>query len=51
MVKAILILNEIAITLREERKKQGSINFNKKEIKFKLDSENNPIEVIFKENK
>jgi len=51
MVKAILILNKIAITLREERKKQGSINFNKKEIKFKLDSENNPIEVIFKENK
>ena len=50
-VNAILVLNEIATTLREERKKQGSINFNKKEIKFKLDSKKNPIEVIFKENK
>ena len=51
MTRAILILNEIAKTLREERKRKGSINFNKKEIKFKLDSDNNPIEVIFKENK
>jgi ribonuclease R/exosome complex exonuclease DIS3/RRP44 len=51
MVNAIVILNEIASTIREERKKQGSINFNKKEIKFKLDSLKNPIEVIFKENK
>ena len=50
-VNAILVLNEIATTLREERKKQGSINFNKKEIKFKLDSKKNPIEVVFKENK
>jgi len=51
MVNAIVILNEVALTVREERKKQGSINFNKKEIKFKLDSLKNPIEVIFKENK
>ena len=51
MTRAILILNEIAKTLREERKRRGSINFNKKEINFKLDSDNNPIEVIFKENK
>ena len=50
-VNAILVLNEIATTLREERKKQGSINFNKKEIKFKLDSKKNPIEVVFKKNK
>jgi len=51
MVNAIVILNEVALTVREERKKQGSINFNKKEIKFKLDSLKNPIDVIFKENK
>ena len=51
MVKAILILNEIATTLRKERKRQGSINFNKKEITFKLDEKKNPIEVIFKESK
>ena len=51
MVKAILVLNEIAITLRKERKRQGSINFNKKEITFKLDEKKNPIEVIFKESK
>ena len=51
MVKAILVLNEIAITLRQERKRQGSINFNKKEITFKLDEKKNPIEVIFKESK
>jgi len=51
VVKAILILNEIAKTLREERRQKGSINFNKKEIKFKLDSNNNPIEVNFKESK
>ena len=51
MVKAILILNEIATTLRKERKRQGSINFNKKEITFKLDEKKNPTEVIFKESK
>ena len=51
LVEAIVRLNEIAIIKRKEREKEGSVNFNKKEIKFKLDNNNKPIEVIFKENK
>ena len=51
IVKAIIKLNEIAIIKRKKREEKGSINFNKKEIKFKLDSSQNPVEVIFKENK
>ena len=51
MVEAIINLNEIAQQRRKEREKQGSINFNKKEIKFKLDNKQNPIEVLFKESK
>ena len=51
LVEAIINLNEIAQQRRKEREKQGSINFNKKEIKFKLDNKQNPIEVLFKESK
>ena len=51
LVDAIINLNEIAKQKREEREKEGSINFNKKEIKFQLDGENKPIEVVFKESK
>ncbi len=51
LVQAIINLNNITKILREQRRKKGSINFNKKEIKFKLDALKNPTEVIFKENK
>jgi len=51
LVEAIINLNEIAQQRRKEREKQGSINFNKKEIKFKLDNKQNPTEVLFKESK
>ena len=42
--EGVVLLNEIAKKLRKEREQKGSINFNKKEIKFKLDSSQNPID-------
>lgn len=44
---AILQLDEIAKTLRRLRLKNGSIVFDKREIKFKLDENLKPIDVIF----
>ena len=51
IVHAILTLNKIAKIKRKEREKKGSINFNKKEVGFKLDEKMNPVEIVFKESK
>lgn len=48
---AILELNNIARILRSDRMKNGAISFDKLEVKFNLDSENNPKEVYFKTSK
>ena len=47
----LLKLNEIAYALRKKRFKDGSINFETDEVKFKLDENGVPIEVYVKERK
>lgn len=49
--QAILELNNIAKILRSDRMKSGAISFDKLEVKFNLDSENNPKDVYFKTSK
>jgi len=49
--KEILILNELAVKLREERFKNGAIDFDRIEVKFDLDEEGKPIGVYFKQSK
>ena len=49
--KAILKLDELAKILRKKRMKQGAISFDKVEVKFHLDKDNNPEGVYFKESK
>ena len=51
VVEAILVMDEIAKKSRKNREKIGSINFNKKEVYFKLDEKNNPVGVFTKESK
>jgi len=51
VVEAILVMDEIAKKSRKNREKTGSINFNKKEVYFKLDEKNNPVGVFTKESK
>lgn len=48
---AIVKLNEIAKALRKSRFEKGAISFEKKEVKFKLDSDGTPTGVYFKESK
>ena len=48
---AILELNNIAKILRSDRMKNGAISFDKLEVKFNLDPENNPKDVYFKTSK
>lgn len=47
----ILTLNRLATKLREERFRNGSINFETQEVRFKLDETGKPLEVYIKENK
>jgi len=47
----MLKLNELAVKLREERFKQGSIAFERIEIKFDIDENGKPLSVRFKESK
>lgn len=49
--KELLTLNNLAKKLREKRKINGAISFNKTETKFKLDKQKNPTSIIIKENK
>lgn len=49
--KAIIILHKIAKKLRLKRQLNGSVSFDKHEIKFVLDSNNKPIDVINKVSK
>ncbi len=50
-VKKILKLNALATIMRDERFKNGAINFNTPEIRFKLDKNGKPIETYVKESK
>ena len=47
----ILELNNLAKILRKRRMHQGAISFDKVEVKFHLDENNNPERVYFKESK
>ena len=49
--KAILELHKLATILREARYKDGAINFESQEVKFKLDENAKPIGVYIKEDK
>jgi len=47
----IAVLNRLAKNLREQRLRNGSINFETVEVKFKLDEKGKPIDVFVKEIK
>ncbi len=47
----IMVLHNMATILRDKRFKNGSINFNSEEVKFKLDEKGKPIETYVKEQK
>ena len=49
--KAIQHLQNIAFIRRNNRLKNGAINFNKQEVCFDLDDQNNPKAVLVKESK
>lgn len=49
LAEEILQLNALAIKLRNERFKKGSIDFERVEIKFDIDEEGKPLSVYFKE--
>lgn len=47
----ILVLNDLAQKLRSRRFKNGSISFERVEVKFDIDDEGKPLGVFFKEQK
>ena len=48
---AMLTLNNLAKILREQRFKNGAINFDRHEVKFDIDENGKPLHVFFKEAK
>ncbi|MDT0647245.1 ribonuclease R [Zunongwangia sp. F260] len=48
IVEAILELNAMAKKMRSRRMREGAISFDKVEVKFQLDEQNEPIGVFFK---
>ena len=51
IVEAILVMDKIAKETRKKREQKGSINFNKKEVYFKLNEKKEPVGVFTKESK
>ena len=51
IVEAVLVMDEIAKETRRKREQKGSINFNKKEVYFKLNEKKEPVGVYTKESK
>ena len=49
--EAVIGMDFMAKMLRKERFNKGAISFEKKEVRFKLDSDGSPIGVYFKESK
>ena len=47
----IMILHNLAVKMREERFRKGSIAFKSQEVKFRLDEKGKPIEAYIKEQK
>ena len=48
---AVVELNRLAVIMRERRMKLGAISFDKVEVRFQLDEDNDPTGVFFKESK
>ena len=48
--KELIHIKDLSLLLRSRRKENGSINFEKTEVRFVLDKEKNPINVSFKES-
>lgn len=51
IVNAIYTMDRLAKKMRKLRMQHGAISFDKVEVKFELDKENNPVGVFFKESK
>ncbi|WP_405208932.1 ribonuclease R [Aquimarina sp. LLG6339-5] len=51
VVEAVLKMDELAKIMRAKRMGQGAISFDKVEVKFNLNEENNPVGVFFKTSK
>lgn len=51
MADEILTLDKLAKKLREERYKNGSVEFDRAEVKFDIDENGHPVGVYFKESK
>ena len=51
IVSAILKLDELAKVMRKRRMREGAISFDKVEVKFELDEDNEPVGVFFKTSK
>lgn len=49
--KPVLLLDRLAKQLREQRFKNGAINFSSQEVRFTLDEKGNPIGIVIKESK
>jgi len=49
--EAVLTLDRLAKIMRERRMKMGAISFDKVEVKFQLNAENEPTGVFFKESR
>ena len=49
--EALLILNSIAVGLKEKRRKKGSVFFNKEEIRFVVDKKGEPVDYKIKTQK
>ncbi|WP_300433687.1 ribonuclease R [Christiangramia sp.] len=48
LVEAVVTLNRLAKKMRTRRMRDGAISFDKVEVKFNLNEENNPVGVFFK---
>jgi ribonuclease R len=51
VVKAVVTLDELAKKMRTRRMREGAISFDKVEVKFELNEENEPTGVFFKTSK
>lgn len=51
LAEEILVLDRLAKIMREERIKEGAITFDRSEVRFNLDENNEPIGVYFKMSK
>ena len=51
IAEAVMVLDRLAKKLRVKRMSSGAVSFDKIEVKFNLDNDNNPTGVYFKESK